>query len=265
MQAIRASSLGDLLDCPARWEAKYVKGMFLPTSPSAQLGTSVHTGAALFDQAFIEGKDPKPEEFVDAVVKEMQFPRYDVDWGDENRNELTQIAIATYKMYCEKVARNQHYIAVEATCPDLEITDLDIKLTGTTDRVYLDPLTGKLGIADLKTGKTAVGADGTVKTIGHTAQVAVYEILANQALQKPIEAPAQIIGLQVAKTDKGRRVGIGTIENARNILLGDDDSDTPGVLEVAARLIKSGLFYGNPRSFLCSKEYCPNFGLCRWK
>ena len=77
------------------------------------------------------------------------------------------------------------------------------------DRVRVTP--DGFGIADIKTGKTAVSADGTVKTQGHAAQVAVYELLASQELGVSMSAPAQIIGLQVAKTDKGRRSGIGEI------------------------------------------------------
>ena len=36
MITIRASSLPDLFDCPARWEAKYINQMRLPTSGAAQ-------------------------------------------------------------------------------------------------------------------------------------------------------------------------------------------------------------------------------------
>ncbi len=121
-----------------------------------------------------------------------------------------------------------------------------------------------LGIADLKTGKTAVSADGTVKTQGHAAQVGVYEILAQAALGVPMEAPAQIIGLQVAKTDKGRRVGTGEISFAREVLL-DGPEGEPGFLRMASRLVHSGDFYGNPRSPLCSEKFCPAYRICRWR
>ena len=38
MTAIRASSLPELFDCPARWEAKHLCGRRLPRSAAAQLG-----------------------------------------------------------------------------------------------------------------------------------------------------------------------------------------------------------------------------------
>lgn len=150
---------------------------------------------------------------------------------------------------------------MEATCESLTFTDIGLTLTGTVDRVRATP--DGLGIADIKTSKTAVAADGTVKTQGHAAQLAVYEILAGHAIGRPIDAPAQIIGLQVAKTDKGRRAGVGTIQAARDILL--DDGESPGLLRHAANMLHRGDFYGNPRSQLCNPKYCPAYAGCRWR
>ena len=79
----------------------------------------------------------------------------------------------------------------------------------------------------------------------------------------PITAPAKIIGLNTAKTEKSQRVGIGTITGARAVLLGDDDQQ--GVLEIAARMIKSGVFFGNPKSMMCDRRYCPLWGQCRFR
>ena len=119
------------------------------------------------------------------------------------------------------------------------------------------------GIADIKTGKSAVGADGTCKTQGHAAQLAVYELLAEHSTDICIEAPAQIIGLQVAKTERGQRVATGTIPGGRDLLIGDEEF--PGLLEMAATLIHSGNFYGNPRSNGCGEKYCPIFNTCKWR
>ena len=46
MTTIRASSWADLFDCPARWYAKNVQGLRLPSSGAAALGTAVHAGTA---------------------------------------------------------------------------------------------------------------------------------------------------------------------------------------------------------------------------
>ena len=260
---IRASSMPELFDCPARWEAKYVKGLRLPRSGAAQLGTAVHAGTALYDQSVLDGAGITPDDAAGAVADAIHKPGEDVDWSgaDVSQAEAEGIAIALHKRYCAEIAPKQQYLAVEANCERLEITDLALALTGTTDRVTISD-TG-YGIADIKTGKTAVAADGTVKTAGHAAQIAVYELLAGAAMGCDITAPAQILGLQVAKTAKGQRTGVGIVHNARELLVGEDDS--PGLLQIASNMLHSGTFWGNPRSSLCSQKYCPAWSQCRWR
>ncbi len=258
---IRASSLPELFDCPARFEAKYVKGMRMPRSGAAQLGTAVHVGTALFDSSRLEGNPVTADEAAGAVVDAVHRPEEDVDWGEDSPGEAEAIGIALHKRYCQEIAPKQQYVAVEAKCDRLEISDIGIALTGTTDRVTFTE--DGYGIADIKTGKSAVSADGTVKTAGHAAQLAVYELLAGAALGRVIEAPAQIIGLQVAKTEKGRRAAIGTITGARDLLIGDDTG--PGLLQIAADMLHTGRFFGNSRSQLCNPKYCPAYNVCRWR
>lgn len=261
MFTIRASSLSDLFDCPARWEAKHLRGMRMPRSGAAQLGTAVHAGTALFDNSRLEGNPITADEAAGAVADAVHSPDEDVDWGEDSPNEAESIGIALHKRYCREIAPKQQYVAVEATCDRLEISDIDIALTGTTDRVTLTD--EGYGIADIKTGKSAVSADGTVKTAGHTAQLAVYELLAGAALGRVIDAPAQIIGLQVAKTEKGRRAAVGSITGARKMLTGDESG--PGLLQIASDMLHAGRFYGNPRSQLCNPKYCPAYNVCRWR
>ena len=76
--------------------------------------------------------------------------------------------------------------------------------------------------------------------------------------------PAQVVGLQVAKTPKGQRVATGEISGLRSILL-DSEFDEPGLLTMAARLIHSGTFFGNPKSQFCGEKYCPIFNICKWR
>nr|DAE02895.1 MAG TPA: PD-(D/E)XK nuclease superfamily protein [Siphoviridae sp. ct8Hx23] len=262
MITIHASSLADLFDCPARWAAKNIEQRHLPSSPAAQLGTAVHAGTALFDDAALRGEPVSIDDTVGAVVDALHDESRDVDWGDETPEQLEPIATSLVRLYCEEIAPKMTYVAVEARCPDLPVEDLGITLTGSTDRIRKDE-NGCLGICDIKTGKTAVGADGTVKTQGHAAQMAVYELLAGQALDVPMTAPAIIIGLQAAKTAKGRRCGIGTITGAVDLLLGTEDQ--PGLLQMAGKMLKSGDFYGNSRSSLCSEKFCPIYQNCFWR
>ncbi len=258
---IRASSLGELFDYPARWEAKHLLKMRLPTSGAARLGQAVHAGTALFDQSKLEDNPLTADEAASAVVDTIHGHDEEVDWSEVSQNEAEKIAIPLHKLYCNEIASRQEYVAVEALCEDLAIADIGITLTGTVDRVRVTD--DGLGIADIKTGKTAVAADGTVKTRGHAAQIGVYELLASHALGQPMSAPAQIIGLQVAKTDKGRRAAAGEIDGALDLLL--DEGDSPGLLRMASRMVHSGDFYGNPRSQACGSRYCPVYNICKWR
>lgn len=262
---IRASSLSDLFDCPARWEARYITKLPpLPTSGNARLGTAVHAGTALYDQSRIIHAGLTIDDAAGAVVDSIwDSSKEDTDWSETPQREAEKIALALHSKYCREISPRFEYVDVEAECSALTIRDLDITLTGTTDRVYQDTLTGEYGIADIKTGKNAVSAKGEVKTASHAAQIAVYELLAEQATARPINADAKIIGLATAKTSASQRAGIGTISGAKEVLLGSDTHK--GLLEMASAMIKTGIFYGNPKSSLCNPKYCPNYQLCKFR
>jgi hypothetical protein len=102
-----------------------------------------------------------------------------------------------------------------------------------------------------------------VKTAGHAFQLGVYELLAEQSSGLQITESAQIIGMSTGKTAAAQRAGIGTVDNARAMLIGTPEQ--PGVLEHASRIIHGGVFYGNPRSQLCGAKYCPNFSTCGFR
>lgn len=259
---IRASSLAELFDCPARWEAKNLLGMRMPSSGAARLGTAIHAGTAAFDQAKLDGSPITPDDAAGELVSALYDTSEEVDWEEARPQDAERIALALHTRYCAEIAPRQDYVAVELTCDRMEISDLGIALTGTTDRVRRAN-GGGLGIADLKSGARAVGADGAVATAGHGPQMGVYEILAQHALGEQITEPAQIIGLQTGKTAAAQRVGTGEISGAREALVGDESS--PGLLQHASRLVHSGSFYGNPKSVLCSGKYCPRHSTCKFK
>lgn len=263
MITIRASGLSDFLDCPARAEAKHLLGLRTPSNAKSILGTAIHASTAVYDRSTIEGAGITIDEAAGAAVDAIYKPNDDVVWEEgEKPQEAEHIAVALHKRYCKEIAPTQDYAAVEVKCERLEIVDLDIALQGSTDRVRrID--TG-YAISDLKSGKSAVSADGTVKTQGHAYQLGVYEILAERASGLPITGPAEIIGLQTGKTERGQRVAVSAgIEGARDVLIGDEES--PGVLEVVARMVKHGVFVGNPKSMLCHPRYCPIYNRCRFR
>lgn len=96
MISIRASSLSELFDCPARWEAKYVRNMRMPASDAARLGTAVHAGTALFDQSRLDGNPLTADEAAGAVVDAIHHPDEDVDWGESSPREPAQAQLPSY-------------------------------------------------------------------------------------------------------------------------------------------------------------------------
>lgn len=257
---IRASSLSTLFDCPARFEAVHILGMTRPKSAAAQLGTAVHASTGLFDASRLPGGNPvTADEAAGALVDAIHKPEDEVDWDEIAPRDAEKIGLTLHTRYCAEIAPTQTYRGVEVTCEKLEIPDLDIVLTGTTDRVR--ETSAGLGIADIKTGARAVGADGKAVTQGHSLQLGVYELLAEHAMGMTIAAPAQIIAMQTGKATQ--RVGTGEVSSARTALVGT--AEQPGMLEHASKLIHSGLFFGNSRSMLCSAKYCPAHPTCPFR
>jgi hypothetical protein len=260
---VRASALSDFLDCPARAEAKHLRGLRTPSGAGALLGTALHRSTAVYDESTIKGAGITINEAAAAAVDAIHKPTDDVRFEeDESPQAIEGIALALHSRYCKEIAPTQTYAAVEVKCERLEITDIALALTGTTDRVRKTD-TGH-GIADIKSGKTAVRADGRVETKGAAWQIGVYELLAHHASGLPITAPAHVIGLQTGKTERGQRVAVSEpIVGARDVLIGEQDS--PGVLEIVAHMIHGGMFPGNPRSMLCHEKYCPIFNVCKFR
>ena len=260
---IRASALPDFFDCPARAEAKHLLGKRMPMGGAALLGKAIHKSTAVFDESNIKGQGIKVHEAAAAAVDAIRKPDEEVLLEeDESPTQLESIALALHSRYCTEVAPRQRYVAVEARCERLEITDIGLALTGTTDRIRA--VNNGHGIADLKSGKTAVRADGHVETKGHRYQIGVYELLAEKASGIPITEGGQVVGLQVAKTERGQRVAVSEpIQGARDVLVGEPGSR--GVLEILAHQIHAGIFPGNPRSMLCGEKYCPIYNTCKFR
>lgn len=260
--SIRASSLADLFDCPARWEAKNLLGKRLPARTNTRIGTAIHEAVTVYDFGYINEVAVEIDQCKEIVHQQIFKPNEEVDWSDMDQNTAEKIGMSLVDKYIQHIAPQQQFIGVEVLTKPLVLADLGLEITGTIDRIYQDA-DSNLGIGDIKTGKTAVSASGEVSTQNHAAQMGIYTVLAMHELQYPMKAPAQIYGLNTATTEKSQRVGIGFIENAIEVVLGNEE--TPGLLHHASKLIKNGIFYGNSKSMLCSEKYCPNFKNCKFK
>lgn len=261
---IRASSLSELFDCPARWEAKHVLNMNKTTSGSARLGTAWHEATACYDIAKINGK--KDEQTLDYALyvfeKVIEEEReQEVIWDDGEKESVMSAGSWLVKEYVSQWADKIQYVEIETTHSAIELNDIGLRITGTTDAIVKDS-SGSYCVLDKKSGANAVSASGEVEWRKHWMQLGVYEILAGQRMD--INGAPMVLGGQVAKTEKGRRMSIVQLpESPRSRLLGSEEM--PGVLHKAAKILNSGNFHGNPNSYLCSKKYCPRHDICIYK
>lgn len=261
MIRIRASSIAEFADCPARWRSRHLDGLRLPPSGSAHLGTALHRSTGAFDGARLAGSPVTADDTAGLLVDALQHPEEDVNWADRSPREAERVGLILHSRYCHEVAPARQYVGVEIECESLTV-DADgvrLELTGTTDRVRRLP-DGGLGVSDLKSSKRAVGADGRAVTRGHGLQLALYELLVERELGQPVRAPGEIVGFQ---TTGQPTVGTAEMPSHRAVLIGTPER--PGLLDALAMALKSGVFIGNARSSLCSPKFCPGYRNCPWR
>lgn len=266
---VRASSWPDLMDCPARWYAKNIENKYTPSGPAALIGTALAKSSAVFDESRMEGRGITIDESAGAAVDALRHPEHDVDWDEEGskwtEKEAEATTVALHTMYCREISPKRTFVAVEKNLGRVEIEvpehSVTVAITGSTDRIRSKD--GKLGVCDMKSGKTAVSADGRVKTQGFAPQLAAYSLLSRTVNKEPLELPAEIFGLQTGKTAKGQRVAVGECEKVEEIILGT--SEKPGMIHVVAAYARMGMFPGNPKSMLCSEKFCAVYKSCHFR
>jgi hypothetical protein len=230
-----------------------------PGGTRALLGTAVHASTAVYDG---HREEISMDDAADALIETLHHPEFEVNY---NTDDLTipkaeAIGLKLHSLYCREVSPQYEFAAVERETTPMDIDCGDgiiIQLTGTLDRSR--SVVGKEGhtrIADLKTGVRAV-QKGEAKTQGHKAQVGTYELLEEHTTGNTVESPAEIIGLSTSGTPK---YAVGQIENAKQVLIGTDEA--PGLIDLAKQMFKTGLYYPNPQTWLCSVRYCSRWETC---
>jgi hypothetical protein len=261
LATIRASSWPSLFDCAHRWYFQNIVGLRMPSSGNAALGTAIPCGTAAFDSSILNGENIDVGAAVDTARAALKNPEQEVAWDDSlTPIEADGFAVKLTSRYCQDISPTRQYAAVELGCEALDIgTEYGVvRVTGTTDRIRITE-DGQKGISDLKSGgrateKTAEGGRRAV-TKGHHIQLGIYTLMAEQASGERLDAPAEIIGLQ---TTKDTPVATAEVADVKTPLLGTEDH--PGLIQIAARMLKDGYFPPNPKSMLCSGKYCPAYG-----
>ncbi|MBL0011300.1 MAG: PD-(D/E)XK nuclease family protein, partial [Nitrosomonas sp.] len=234
---IRASAWSGLFDCAYKFEGIHLLGMRNVVGLRAALGTAIHAGSAVFDQARITGDTVTAVDAAGVMVDKLHDPENEFDHGkdDLSMKEAESVGIALLTKYCNEVSPNYNFIAVEMETKPLDIDcggGVIVRLKGTMDRARIKKTTGGIGIADVK--KAAV-QKGVAVTKGHGAQIGTYELLYQHTTGEQITSEAEIIGL---KTKGKAEIGFGKIGNAMEIMVGNENN--PGLIELAAHMFKTG-------------------------
>jgi hypothetical protein len=273
---IRASSLPTFFDCPERWAEQHPQfgNKRMPSGAAATIGSAVHIGTAKFDMARLLRIVPSAEESIEAAVQYVRDPSEEVLWDDYTKAEAKDIVARLTQNYCIGFASRFQFDAVEMPMDNWDVqaaNGLIIRFTGTIDRRRVlnfaaigdKPAYTRKGICDVKTGANVISASGEVNTKVSGAQIAQYElleILQTKTLGKADLLPAMIFAFPT----KGKhQPAAAEIKSPHRLLTGD--AHHKGAIDIIADTLKSGNFWGNARSMLCSPRYCPKFGKCRWQ
>lgn len=261
---IRASSWSSLFNCAHQWEGVHLLGMRSPSSPRALLGTAIHASTGDYDLAAMNGRPISVYDAAQSFISELHEPEYEVDWrgADLSIREAEKIGLTLHSMYCANIAPLYDFIAVELPATPQTIDcggGIRIQLTGTIDRLYTTDGGRSVGVADLKTGGQSV-TNGVVKTSQHRPQFGTYELLAENTIEKRLNLPGHVVAL---KTKGDPEFGIGEIKGARDLMIGTEEY--PGLIQIGAEMLRSGLFPPNTQSFTCSEQYCPRWSTCKYR
>lgn len=259
---IRASSFGSLFDCAYRFEGEQIMKLYRPSSMRAWLGTSIHASTAAFDQAKLSGSPISADDAADVFVKTLWEPAEEVEKDPKlTWRQAELIGLTLHARYCAEIAPLMRYESVEMALQPLLIQcddDLIIKLTGTMDRARVARTAlGKI-IADVKTGGRLISKEGVVSIKGRAAQTGTYQLLSEHTDGEPTGG-SQIIALQTSSTSQ---VGVSRVFDGKRLLVGTPGQ--PGLIEMAAKMFKIGLFPPNPQSVLCDKKYCSRWDSCKY-
>lgn len=240
----------DLWDCPARWAAKNLDGKRSWSSAEALLGTAVHAGTAVFDRERATGHPIQASEAALAIVDAIAEGAKDVAWqaGGLTQIGIREDAMKTHFRYCADILDRPAWTEVETKLDPitLEFGDVAMTLTGTEDRGRLH--NGIWISSDVKTGRG-------FKPGAYVSQVGEYAVLRSAKSGLPT----------VGQLDHTTQAGITShhLPDVTAAMLGD--GDRPGLFETAARMIGTGLLYGNPKSMLCTRKFCPVFSTCSFR
>lgn len=256
----RASSWGQLFDCAHAWEGAHILGIRKAAGLRAQLGTAIHASTAVFDKARIAGCPVSIDDSAGVFVDTLRNPERDVDYQQDDLSvpDAEVIGLKLHTRYCADLSPRFNFQSVEAQLQPMDIdcgSGMIVRLTGTMDRARVATTPAGAVIPDIKTGSRVIEG-GEAKIKGRSAQLGTYQLM-HERQTGELTAGAQVLALQ---TSSKPQVAASEVFDAKRVMIGTDT--TPGLIEHAATMFRTGLFPPNPQSVLCSQKYCARWASC---
>jgi hypothetical protein len=258
--SVRASAWANLFDCAYKFEGEQILGIRKAAGLRAQLGTAIHASTATFDKARILGFPVTIDDSASVFVDTLRNPERDVDYqqDDLSISDAEVIGLKLHTRYCADLSPRFNFQSVEALLQPMDIdcgSGMIVRLTGTMDRARVATTPAGAVIPDIKTGSRVI-EDGQAKIKGRSAQLGTYQLM-HERQTGELTAGAQVLALQ---TSSKPQVAASQVFDAKRVMIGTDT--TPGLIEHAATMFRTGLFPPNPQSMLCSQKYCARWASC---
>lgn len=231
---LSASKIAEYLQCPKKYEFRYVLNVPVPPQPVLSFGTTIHDVLRDVAREVLAGRSPTIENVLTMYERNWQADGYESPAYEAERKTAGQRALRAYlTQYPELLTRSP--LAVEAP---FSVALATTRLSGRIDRI--DKLEdGRILVTDFKTG------EGKMRDAASDIQISIYALALRRAFRLD---PSE---LRLSYVETGR-------EDATT-RPPEQDADTAQRVEDIAARIRAGDFHATP-GFLC--RFCDFRNIC---
>ncbi len=251
---IRPSAVSGHYECAFKWAKQFLEGVDGPTNIRAAIGTGVHASAEQF------WEDVKPREDVETYSLSAMVDRgvaaldeeikKGVDFGSdgENRDSAIKLISKGALAFAEDIAPFTPMPEFVEEYFEVPLDHWFVTAVGGTVDYY-----GAKTVSDIKTSSRKPTASS------HVVQQSIYRYLVEANNHEVAANTIQGITLGKSKVE-GNTLPLQTnVEQAKFMINGILDKLDIMQQDMVPRHV---LFQGNPKSYLCSEKWCPNFKTC---
>lgn len=230
--------------CPRSYYYRYMENLIIPPNAAITRGTAVHSGNEFNYRQKMETERDLPlkevQEFVSATYDEKAE---ETDFAGEDKGKIKDSTIGLTTLYHTEIAPTVQPQAVEEKV-EVAFEGTDYTLLG-----YIDLIDQHKQIRDTKTTGRSPGES----ILTDNLQLAAYSMMYRTMFDSE-ESGVALDYLVATKTPKTVKLETRVTDADRTRFLRTMDS--------VAGAIKSGHFYPNEDSWICSPKHCGYYAKC---